>query len=123
LPPSSLFWGRRVYWRVVVLVAMALQQQRANSYSARQIIALFGISSITLDRWFEYFREIFPKSAEWKKARGYVGSRVGDERLPGALVDYFIEQQTGRDGVQQALIGCCRLLATGGPGLSTQTEG
>jgi hypothetical protein len=41
LPPSCLFMGRRVYWGCVILVVMALRQNRAGSANIVSCPALF----------------------------------------------------------------------------------
>jgi hypothetical protein len=115
LPPSCLFWDRRVYWRVVILVVMSLHQRRVRGYSAKQLMNLYGVSTRTLERWVEYFRELFPQSSGWKKVQGMVGSEVDNRRLPGSLLEYFLKQRkTCHEEVRQALIQSCRLLAVNG---------
>ena len=57
-----------------------------------------------------YFHEVFPQSVQWKRLRGRVGLRVGNNRLPGDLVDYFIAQS---NGAEEGLILCLRFLAQG----------
>lgn len=110
-PESCLFMGRRVYWRCVVLVVVALKQRRPDSLSARQLVRIFGISGNTLKRWFNFFREVFAESPEWQRVRGRLSSCVANDRLPSSLLEYCIEQS--QDALF-GLVGCCRLLATGG---------
>jgi hypothetical protein len=102
---------RRVYWRCVVLVVMALRQRRPAGASAGQLIRLFDISRKTLVRWFAYFSDAFGQSPEWQKARGCLSASVINERLPGSLVDYCIENS---QEPLAGLVACCRLLAEGG---------
>ena len=111
LPGSCLFMGRRVYWRCVVLVVMALRQRRPDAASAGQLVRMFEISRKTLVRWFDYFRDVFAQSQEWQRVRGRLSSSVVNERLPGSLVDYCIE--SSHDALS-GLIACCRLLGRGG---------
>lgn len=110
-PESCLFMGRRVYWRCVVLVVVALRQRRPDGSSASQLVRLFGISRKTLMRWFDYFQESFAQSREWRRVRGRLSPCVTNDRLPGTLLDYCIE--SSRDA-QSGLVACCRLLAVGG---------
>lgn len=110
-PESCMFMGRRVYWRCVVLVVAALRQQKPDSPNACQLVRMFGIPRKTLMRWFAYFREAFAESLEWQRARGRVSSIVANDRLPGALLEYCIEN--ARDALE-GLVACCRLLAAGG---------
>lgn len=110
LPPSCRFMGRRVYWSSVILIVMALRQNRKNSASAGKLMGLFGISRNTLKSWFKYFKEIFPQSAKWQRIRGIVPPTVKNNELPGALLRLFI--QTLKD-TEEALIQCLEFLATG----------
>lgn len=110
LPPSCIFWGRRIYWAGIILVVMALRQRRPDGASARELKERFGISRKTLLRWMAYFRDVFPLSAQWQRLRGRVSSMVRDSELPGGLVEYFLKQ-CGRE--EQGLIKCLRFLAEG----------
>jgi len=110
LPPSCKFLGRRIYWGCIILVVMALRQQRPGGWSARRIMVTLGICKKTLLRWARYWRETFPVSVQWKRLRGKVTSAVRDSDLPGALLALFLgDKQTQ----EEALVGCLRFLATG----------
>lgn len=110
LPPSCIFWGRRFYWAGVILVVMALRQRRPDGASARELKERFGISRKTLLRWMAYFQEVFPRSAQWQRLRGRVSPMVGDEALPGSLLEHFLNQATG---AEQGLVAFFRFLAEG----------
>ena len=110
LPPSCMFMGRRVYWRCIILVISALRQRRPEGASAGKLSRMFSVPRKTLMRWFAYFREVFPQSDEWQRIRGRLSSKVTNERLPGVLLDYFIEH--GKDALS-GLVGCLRFLAAG----------
>jgi hypothetical protein len=90
---------------------MTLRQNRAEGAGTKWLTGMFGISRKTLIRWLVYFRDVFPQSAQWKKLRGRVGAHVGNNRLPGDLLDYFIARS---DGAEQGLILCLRFLAQQG---------
>lgn len=109
-PDSCLFMGRRVYWRCVMLVVMALGQARPNGLSADQLVQMFGITKITLMRWFDFFREAFAKTPEWERVRGRLIAYIANDRLPVSLLDYCLEQS--RDALS-GLVLCCRLLGRG----------
>lgn len=109
LPPSCLYFGRKKYWSAIILVVMALQQNR-NSHSAAKVMRMFNISYPTILRWRQWFRNEFPTSDQWKKIRGRISATVSDRRLPADLLDYFIEFK-GSD--EQGLIGCLEALAAG----------
>ena len=112
LPPSVLFWDRRVYWGVVVLVVTALRQQRLTGFTAEKVKELFGIRRPTLARWMRYFREIFPHSAHWQKLRGLVSPSVGDgEELPSVLLARFLGRSKS---AQEALERCLCFVRLGG---------
>ena len=110
LPPSVKFLGRRIYWGGIILVAMALRQRRPNGWTARKVMLALEIPEKTLSRWAQYWREIFPESPRWKELRGKVIAVVQDTELPGALLDYFLQDNAPEE---EALVGCLRFLATG----------
>lgn len=92
IPPSCRFFGRKVYWHVIILVVLTLKQGRSEGYSFRKLKALFGISRQTLHRWISYFKDVFPVSRRWKKLRGRVSPNISNDQLPAALVLLFIGQ-------------------------------
>ncbi len=110
LPASCLFMGRRVYWACVILVVMALRQQRAKGASIYRLKRIFGIDHKTICRWIQYFRQVFPATAQWRSLRGLVGPQVDECRLPGSLFVYFSKQVANQ---QEALAACLRFLSTG----------
>ena len=110
LPPSSLFFGRRVYWGGVLLVLVTLRQQRIEGRSAGQLCRRFGVARSTLARWMAYFREEFPISPLWQRLRGRVKVTVGNARLPGDLVEFFVASQ---GQAYSGLVACLKLLASG----------
>ena len=112
LPASVLFWGRRVYWGVVLLVGTALRQQRLEGFTAKRVQDLFGIRRLTLNRWMRYFREIFPRSGSWQRVRGRVSPSVADRELPSAVLEAFLKEH---DSAEQALRHCLCLLNPSGP--------
>ena len=113
LPPSTLYYGRRVYWGCIILVVMALRQRRPDGLSARRLRQLYGVSRQTIIRWMAYFARVFPDSPVWQRLRGSAALVAGlsDEILPVALLESFLAHApTPMDG----LVGCVRLLAIGG---------
>jgi hypothetical protein len=108
LPASCLFMGRRVYWRCVILVVMALHQQRPKGASIYRLRKMFDIDHKTIRRWLAYFRQVFPSSAKWKSLRGLVGPKLNERRLPGSLLVYFSKQTENQI---EALVACLRFLA------------
>jgi len=94
----------------VILVVMALRQNRPESAGTGELMRMFGMTRKTLFRWMSYFREAFPSSAQWQKLRGRVHSSIIDSELPGDLLRYFIRYA---DSAEAGLVGCLRFLATG----------
>jgi hypothetical protein len=108
LPVSCRFWNRKVYWGVVILVAMTLQQGRTNGYSAGKLQRLLGISRHTLKRWMIYFTEVFPFSKVWQRIKGRIGFSISHNDLPGAVVLFYVKQSESLEtGVIQALKFLC----------------
>jgi hypothetical protein len=94
----------------VILVVMALRQNRVNSASISKLEQMFDISRQTICRWIEYFREHFPSSAQWQRIRGRISSRVKDSELPAALLQYFLDHC---ETIESGLVSCLRFLACG----------
>ena len=109
LPASCLFMGRRVYWACVIVVVVALHQQRPKGASIYRLRRMFDIDHKTICRWIAYFRQVFPASAQWRSLRGLVSPQLDPKRLPASLLALFFEQFADR---QQALISCLRFLTT-----------
>ena len=110
LPPSCLFMGRKVHWRVVILVVMAIRQRQSSPMTVEWIEEHCAVPVRTVVRWTAFFLNEFPGSRAWQRVRGRVSSEVSDAALPGSLVAYFLAQH---DEPAQALEACLSLLATG----------
>lgn len=110
LPPSCLFMDRRVYWQVVILVVITLRQSRSNGIGANRLMRMFSIPRKTIVRWTSYFRDEFAASRKWQRLRGRIDSSVGNENLPGSLVEYFLSHFSPAVG---GLVACLQFLATG----------
>lgn len=107
LPPSVLFWGRRVYWAGTLLVVTALRQGRTEGFTLRRVQALFGVTRPTLHRWLRYFREVFPQTRAWRAISGRLWPPVRSGAL-GDLVDRFVQ---ARDGPETGLVACLAALS------------
>jgi hypothetical protein len=93
-----------VYWSIVILVTVVLQQQRTQGYSAGRIMRLVGISRHTLKRWIHYFNEVFPESGRWKRIRGRMGVEIDMGQIPSAIILFFIERfGSAEDGLISSL--------------------
>ncbi len=108
-PQSVRFMGRRVYWMSVILVVMALRQNRPDGYAAKKLIQMCGCDKKTLYRWIEYFQETFPSSSQWKKLRGRISASIDNNSLPGERVYYFINKS---DSPQNGLIQCLKFISS-----------
>ena len=110
LPPSVLFMGRRVYWANVILVVVTLRQDKPQEYSKAALMDKFGMCRKTINKWIEWFRDIFPHTGQWQRIRGLVSVSVSDDELPSSLMHYFhgIEKSW-----QQAVISCLKFLSKG----------
>lgn len=109
LPPSVLFWGRRVYWAAVFLVVVALRQGRTRGYTVERLKALFGVTRPTLARWMRYFQQVFPHSRMWRRLSGRVLPPIPEGQLPASLIARFIQARGdpfgGLTACLQALVG------------------
>jgi len=110
LPPSVLFWGRRVYWAAVLLVVTALRQGRTKGYTVERLKAFFGVTRPTLTRWLSYFRQMFPGSRTWRQLSGRLMPPVAEHHLPGRLIERFVET---RGDPELGLTACLQALASG----------
>lgn len=107
LPVSCRFWDRKVYWGIVILTLVTLQQGRVEGYSAGKLMRLFDVSRHTLKRWLTYFRKEFPLSDRWKRIQGYIGFECSPDQIPGAIVSLLIERARS---VSKGLIASLHLL-------------
>ena len=109
LPASCLFMGRRIYFGCVILIVMALRQQRPKGASIYKLQRIFDIDYKTICRWIAYFQKVFPSSVKWRSLQGLVCPNLDDKRLPGSLLTVFLKQMLDP---QRALIACLKFLAT-----------
>jgi hypothetical protein len=114
LPPSVLFWGRCVYFASALLVIMALRQGRDRGYTVEKLKGLFGVTRTTLNRWAQYFREVFPFSLSWKRLSGMLMPPVEAVLLPRSLIERFIHIRDGDP--ERGLISCLGAIVLGPSG-------
>lgn len=108
LPPSVLFWGRRVYWAPVMLLVTALRQGRNPDATLEKLKGLCGVWRSTVKRWQRYFREIFIHSESWLRLCGRLMPAIDADQLPGALL-----WRCYRGEVVTAMVQCLKLFALG----------
>lgn len=107
LPPSVLFWGRRVYWAAVVLVVTALRQGRVEGVTAQRVQALCGVTRLTLGRWRRYFRDHFPQTAPWRALVGRLWPPVRRDGLIADLLGRFVRARGDPAAGLVACLGVC----------------
>ncbi len=111
LPPSVLFWGRRVYWGGVVLVLTALREGRVAGITVDRLRPQFGVTRLTLARWGRYFRACFPQTPTWRRLVG----RLRPPGPAGAVVsDVLARFVRARGDPEQGLVACLAALGGGG---------
>lgn len=89
-PPSLRFLGRRVYLSAVVVLVSIMAHGLTAGRLSRLSEQIGGSLSVrTIERWRIWWREVFPASPFWKKARGHFLPRVERDRLPGSLLERF----------------------------------
>lgn len=110
LPGSLRFWDRRVYFGIVMLVVVTLQQRRTVGYSASKLMKIFGVSRHTLKRWTQYFEDTFPFSSRWKKVKGRISIDVSNTALVAAVVSDFIKHSSS---VERGLVLSLAFLSGG----------
>jgi hypothetical protein len=98
-----LFWDRRVYWGVVLLVVTALRQGRLEGFTVNRIQKLFTVTRPTLSRWLRYFREHFPQTRTWRRLCGRLLPPVRSEALVGDVLERFVK---ARDSPERGLMAC-----------------
>lgn len=88
LTPRSVFYlGRRVYVGAMVLLASALRGGVSGAGRA-QSCATLRVPWATLDRWRDWWNEVFPTTALWQSLRGrFVAPITG--LLPAGLLARF----------------------------------
>jgi len=94
----------------VLLLVSALRQVLNPTVTLEQLKARFGVWRSTVNRWRRYFRDIFAKSAGYRRLAGHLMPPIGSGLLPGALLDRFYQ---GCGEPEVALVTCLRTLALG----------
>lgn len=99
-----------MYWAPVMLLVSALRQGRHPEATMEWLKRLCGAWRTTVNRWLNYFRDLFPKSYYYRRLSGSLMPSIGPAALPGALLDRFC--QTAHEP-EVALANCLRTLALG----------
>ena len=108
-PPSMRFLGGKVYLGALVVLISAM---RCGATPARiaQLHELIGVSRRTVQRWLQWWSQIFTHSRFWRAAAGAFMPPVETAQLPASLLSRFAGD------ADRQLILLLRLLApiTGG---------
>jgi hypothetical protein len=103
LPKSVLFDGRRVYWRMVILVVVALRGQRSSGFTMKKLKGRLGVDAKTVRRWQRWYMERLSPTGEWKS----LGSRLAHGLQPGeelqSLLTAFIDEKAAENGMVRLL--------------------
>lgn len=106
-PPSLRFFGRKVFFGVVVLLLPILRDGPSPA-RLRRLEQRFAVSRRTLYRWRAWWREVVPRSRWWQEERGHWAKAVDPEQLPGSLLAVF----SGIEAVPDRVIAVLRRLAS-----------
>ncbi len=109
MPPSVLFLGRRVYFACVVVLVLAFHQQRPDSWCFRRLRSLLDVSPLTVKRWMDWFRDAFPSSEAWTRARGLFPASLRNDELPSSLFAVL----TSEPPEVSEIAGCVSFVTTG----------
>ena len=110
LPPSVRFWDRRVYWAPVVLLVAALRQLKNRNITLERIKSICGALRSTVNRWRDYFQNIFPQSINYRRLAGHHEFDASSEPVIHNLLEKFFS--TCREP-KTALSNCLQALAQG----------
>ena len=102
LPKSVLFDGRRVYFRVVILMTIAMRQQRPRGMTLEKLQAETGADLKTIRRWMTEYRRDF-LSGRYKRIRGCFAEGLEAGAEISGLVSFFVMQNDSAGGVVRLL--------------------
>jgi hypothetical protein len=105
MPPSVRFWGRRVYWAPVVLLFTALRQGKNPDVTLERLKGLSGVWRSTVNRWRDYFLEIFPDSLPWLRLSGHVMIKKTNRLVHDLLFLYYQKAQEPVKAMSKCLKG------------------
>ena len=92
-PPSVRFLGPKVYLGAVVLLISAMRQG-PSPRRIRELSQLFGADRRTIARWQLFWREHFPQTPFWKRARALLAPVVDVATVPLALLTAFLSHRS-----------------------------
>lgn len=101
-PMSVRFFGRKVYWGAVVILATAMQHG-IKAWRLDPLRDLFGASVRTLKRWRTWWLKDFVESDFWRMGRGRFSRPVDAVTQPLSLLEAFDWPNGGREALVQVL--------------------
>lgn len=108
LPPSCLFFGRRVYFGVVVMLVTATVQG-LHPTTINELCRHFEVSRRTVKRWVTFFETVFPTTTQWRRLRGRMPIAIHDKNLPrDLLLSFFKSSKTAEEGMILCLIALAK---------------
>lgn len=106
LPESVLFFGRKVFWGVVVILVTGVVQGLEGA-TIKALCERFSVSRRTVKRWLSFFVFVFPRSGGWKWVRGLVSPHVDNGKLPCSVLAWF---RAHKGATMESLVACLKLL-------------
>lgn len=103
LPPSLRFFGKRVYFSVIFSLITILSQ-RSISHPPSILRSKFNVSHQTFLRWKKWWKDIFPKTSFWKKAKSLIIPGEVGEDFPEGLFKVFEKLHTGETAILKFLL-------------------
>jgi hypothetical protein len=87
-PASFRFLGQKVFVAVVMALVCALRYG-ATPARVAALRETVGVSRRTVERWRQWWQELFVRSAFWREARGWLQKQVDENELPLSLLEAF----------------------------------
>ena len=89
LPPSCLYLGSKVYWKLVIWLVLACRQRDKHRMSYRMLAAHLGVSRSTVWRWMELYAAEFLTSDAWQARRGLLGADISPRQVFADIWEVF----------------------------------
>jgi hypothetical protein len=99
-----MFDGRRVYWRMVILVVVALREQRTWGFTMEKLKAELGVDARTVRRWQKMFLEDrFSAGGSLRGLSGLVPGGLPSGAEISTLVSFFMSEDDLENGMVRLL--------------------
>jgi hypothetical protein len=93
----------------VILLLTAIRQGKNPDATLERLKGVCGVWRSTVNRWRDYFLEIFPDSCSWRRLSGHFLERKRDRLIHDLLSSYYREIQPP----EAAMVKCLQVLAMG----------